>query len=244
MANEISLFDRKKIERLAKKASEKGIERATAYLWKVVTNSIKKGTTKRKEYDLKIFQGQRTGENDFEQVSKAKKYLSSPKRNGENASIQTTSVQHEGLVRRQGLPSPKGSYWKKSASKPGKPPKTHQTDTHGWFDYWLKKSIGFDPQAGVVYLNPAGEKKKGKVKTYIPRMLEETGMSGTMNVSYLEGLYAYKTRLPDGTVNVTYIPIWHQEKKNYRIKPRPFLKPALARAAQYLIKILENSIGK
>ena len=50
--NSISTFDAKKIERLAKKASKKGVADATAYLYKVSRNSIKRSSGKKKDYDF------------------------------------------------------------------------------------------------------------------------------------------------------------------------------------------------
>ena len=49
-----SFVDIKKVQQVAKKASDKAIEKATAYLWKVARNSVKKSSGREKKHDLNL----------------------------------------------------------------------------------------------------------------------------------------------------------------------------------------------
>jgi hypothetical protein len=231
MAN--SLFDVKKIEQLAKQASEKAIAKATAYLWKVARNSVKKSSGTEKKHDLEIFLGEQQGDS-YETVEKAKKYLTSPNRSNDQ------------IIQRgkKDVRSPKaqGRFLNRKASSAGKPPKSHKTITPGWRDHWLREGIRFDPKTGIVYVNPT-RKNSSPETARLPALIEEGGQAAS-NINKLKGYYAYKTYQRNGKTMVSYTPIYHRKEKRYQMKPRPFLKPALIKAADKLLEILENSIGK
>ena len=225
--NSQSYFDVEKIERLAKKASEKAIGNATAFMWKVAVNSINKRSGKVKKYDLKIFLGQREG-GSYETVENAKKFLSRAKRAKEH------------IVRRDKKdimnPQSQGKYRVKTPSAPGQPPKSYKTSNH-----WLKNAIRFDPKKGQVFVNPEErEDRWGHSKT-LPVLLEEGG-SATSHVKILEGYYAHKKYFKNGKVNVSYRPVYTHKTKKYQAQPRPFLVPALLKSAKMLLEILKNSI--
>ena len=225
--NSQSYFDVNKLERLAKKASEKAIGQATAYLWKVTVNSIKRRSGKEKKYDLKIFLGQRE-DGTYETVENAKKYLARAKRANEKI------VQRN--KRDVRTPNARGKYREKTPSAPGQPPRSHKTSNH-----WLKNQIRMIPTKGVVFVNPAErDDRQGRSKT-IPLLLEEGGLA-TSHVKILEGYYAHKKYFKNGKVSVRYRPVYSHKTKKYRAQARPFLVPALIQAASKLLEILKNSI--
>lgn len=229
-----TFFDVKKIERLARKASEKAIAKATAYLWKTARNSIKKSAGREKKYDLNVFLGHKGGDS-YETVEDAKTYLASPDRANE------TIVQRD----RQDVRSPQGqgSYRVRKPSAPGRPPKTHKAAQQNGQSHWLKRNIRFDPKAGTVFLNPSPiDKAEGRAKT-LPPLLEEGGQA-VSTTRTLTGYYVHKKYFKNGKITVSYRPVYERKEKRYQMKARPFLKPALESAAQQLIKILEGSFGK
>ena len=222
-----------KIERLAKKASEKAIEKATAYLHKTARNSIKKAPKgKERKYDLKIFLGQRE-DGSYETVENAKKFLAKSKRSKEKIVLRNS---------RQDVRNPesKGKYIVKQSSAPGQAPLTHRVTKQRRPDQWLKKSIRMNPKKGVVFLNPISRDRE---HMHLPGVLEDGGRT-TSHIKILEGYYAHKKYFKNGKVSVSYRPVYTHKKKIYRAKARPFLKPALHRASKKLIEILKNSIGK
>ena len=183
-----------------------------------------------------MFLGRSTGES-TETVVSAKKYLTSSKRSKEKI----VANQSGNVV----IPRKQGSMWRRPASKPGKPPRTHPSDVPGLDDFWLKKSIRFDPKNGVVFVNPPN-KGWSPVSQTLPILLEEGGTADYSKLvrNVLEGYYVYKTNV-NGETQVSYTPYFRKiNSKHYQAHPRPFLKPALVKAADKLLKILENSIGK
>jgi len=240
--NDQSTLDVRKIERLAKKASEKAIAKATAYLHKTARNSIKKAPKgKERKYDLKIKVGKRLagtgdGKMKYETEVNAREYLNSPDRKKEKIVMRGS--------RRRSVRNPleQGTFHirKRPATTRGKPPYSHKANQPGWMDYWLKKSIRFDPKEGIVYLNPANQ-KKGKGMNDLPQTIEEGGHA-VARWKVLEGYYAYKTYFKNGKVNVNYTPIYSKWSKRFWMHPRPFLMPALKKAAEKLLKILKGNI--
>jgi hypothetical protein len=236
MTNNLSLFDHKKIERLAKQASEKGIANATAYLWKVAKNSVKKGSGREKKYSTDMLAWDNS-KREWKKVDTVKSYLSSPNRENEQV------VQRD-TMRDVRDPKTEGSYLQKSPSSAGQPPHSHKTLTPGWRDFWLKKGIRFDPKAGTVFLNPAHiEKGYSQTSKKMPLLIEEGG-DAIAHIKRLMGYAINKRYFKNGKTTVSYSPIYSRKIKRYRMQERPFLKPALHKAAEKLLKILEGSIGK
>ena len=236
--NSISTFDAKKIERLAKKASEKGVERATAYLWKVARNSVKKTKGREKKYDLKMFLTARdkSGNTVIEKTMDAKKYFSRPNRAKEQIVQRDTMKDVKD-------PKTQGSYLSKVSSQPGQPPNSHKTKQPGHIDHWLKKSIRFNPKKGKVFVNPLDRPQVFGLEKPLPQLIEDGGRTMS-HIKKLEGYYVHKKRFKNGKTTVSYTPAYSRKVKFYRAKPRPFLKPALKAATKKLLEILENSIGK
>jgi len=229
-----SFFDHKKIGRLAKKASVKAVGKATAYLRTTAKNLVKRSSGTEKKHDLEVFLGERQGDS-YETVEKAKQYLTSPNRSSEQ--IVQRSVKD---VR---SPKQQGKYRDRKNSRAGQPPKSHKTTKPGWRDHWLREGIRFDPKAGTVFVNPAHiDKGDGRSKT-MPLLIEEGGQA-VSRVKKLKGYYVYKTYQRGGKIMVSYSPVYDEKSKRYQMKPRPFLKPALVKAADKLMELLKDSIGK
>jgi len=238
MSGNLSLFDAKKIERLAKKASEKGVERATVYLHTVARNSVKKTADREKKYDLKIFLTARdkSGKIVGEKTMDAKKYFSRPNRAKEQI-VQRDTMHH---VKD---PKTQGRYLDKKPSTAGQPPKSHKTLQPGHIDHWLKKSIRFNPKKGTVFVNPLDRQQVYGLEKPLPQLIEDGGRTMS-HIKKLEGYFVHKKRFKNGKTTVSYTPAYSRKVKFYQAKPRPFLKPALQAAAKKLLEILENSIGK
>ena len=131
----------------------------------------------------------------------------------------------------------------KTPSQPGQPPKSHKTLQPGWKNHWLKEGICPDPKAGVVFLNPAHIDKSSERTKKIPELIEEGG-SAISHIKKLMGYSVRKKYFKNGNVTVSYSPIYSRRIKRYQMAARPFMKPALIKAADKLLKILERSIGK
>ena len=237
MANSASFFDVKKIEQAAKKASEKGIADATRYLWKVARNSVKKSAGTEKKHDLKMFLGRKQGD-DTETIEQAKKYLNSPNRANEQIVVRDSKYN----VRD---PKEKGSHRHKKPSGAGKPPKSHKTDQKGWRDHWLREGIRFNPKTGTVFVNPARNAKgyPGAPVRKLPALIEEGG-NALSHVKILEGYFVHKTHYKNGKATVSYTPKYRRKVKRYHMQARPFMKPALEKAAKKLLEILKRGIVK
>jgi len=247
MAKELSFFDHKKIERLAKKASAKGIERATVYLWTVAKNSIKK-TGRQKKYKLKVFltgaYSKKIGryfnypKTFADQGMTVQQYLNSP--DGQSEQIVQDSHHGRSCVRN---PKTHNTYIEKKTGAAGKPPHTHKASQPGWIDFWLKKGIQPDKRNGVVYVNPSPPGKKGNNDQYLPIKLEQGGVVHSESRRFV-GYTIYKHFFKNGKVTTVWRKAFTKHVRNLRMKPHPFLRPALAAAAEKLLKILEGSIGK
>ena len=190
MANTVSTFDIKKVQQVAKKASDKAIEKATAYLWKVARNSVKKSSTKQ--------------------------------------------------------------------SAPGTPPKTHPTHKKGWKNYWLKERIWRDKKTGTVYVNPDRKPTEGASK--LPVLLEEGGtqqiivtrvVANRRNRRNTEGknwihYRSMESRSEDEQkyIKAYYDNITIRKRVTRTLQARPFLVPAMKKAAEKLLEILKGSINK
>ena len=125
--NSLSYFDIKTLNKAAKKASDRGVAQATAYMWKVTRNSVKKGSAgKEKKYDLKMFLSARDKKRGNllvgEKTMNAKEYFSRPNRAKEQTVIR------DKLDTRN--PKTQGSYVVRKPSVPWNPPKTHKTKRH------------------------------------------------------------------------------------------------------------------
>jgi len=242
MANNVSLFDVKKVRDAAEKASGRAVADATAYLWTVAKNSVKKNKGREKKTDLDIF-AFNSANGEFEKVAPAKKYLKHKDRQNEQIVQRDTKRDVRDL-------KTQGRYLEKKASAAGQPPKSHRTLTPGWRDYWLREGIRFDPKAGVVYVNPTRTKAKpgqsphSAMRSKAMPQLIEMGGRATSHIKALKGYFVKKKYYKNGKIKVSYTPIYRRKIKQYQMQPRPFLVPALHKAAEKLIKILKGSIGK
>lgn len=223
---ETSFFDEKKILKAARKATYKGVDRATAYLWKVAVRNVRKRDDREKEHPLHIFDA---SGNPIRTVAQ---HMASPGRGRER--IVVSNKKH---VR---IPASVGSTLIRKKSKPGSSPNTHRTIQPGWKDFWLREGIKFSRPDGVVYVNPPHVNKTGTSRT-IPQLMELGGPAMSNNRK-LVGYYVRTRRLINGDVHVSYTRVYERSSKRINIKARPFLKPALEKAAEKLIEILKNSI--
>ena len=236
-SNGISTFDAKNIERLAKKASEKGVKSATQYLRTVAKNSVKRNGGREKKYDLKMFLTARDKSGNIvgERTMDAKEYFSRPNRAKEKVVRRDT---RKDVI----APKEQGSYLQKTSSRAGQLPKSHKTKQPGHIDYWLKKSIQHDKK-GKVFVNPLGRQQMFGLEKPLPQLIEDGGRTMS-HIKKLEGYFVHKKRFKNGKVTVSYTPVYSRKVKSYQAKPRPFLKPALEKAAKKLLEILKNNIGK
>jgi hypothetical protein len=235
MAKTVTFFDVKKIEQATKQASKKAIADATAYLHTIAQRSVRKKSGKVEKHDLKIFLGQNADGTYHTEVD-AKDYLSKREQKKRNERVVVRDSKRD--VRN---PQTQGKTRKKEASAAGAPPKSWKSDQKGMRDHWLREGILFDKEAGVVYVNPAWfDKGYGRSKT-LPPLIEDGGQA-VSHTKKLIGYYAHKTHYKNGKTTVSYIPIYERKTKRYRMQSRPFLKPALEKAAKQLLKILEGSI--
>jgi len=233
----LSVFHVEKVRQATARASEKAVEKATAYLWKTARNSVKKTQGREKKYDLDMFLSARKQNGTLvgEKTMKVKDYLSRPNRQNEQVVIRDS-------MRNIRDPQEQGRYVTKTPSAGGQPPKSHKTVQPGWIDHWLKKGIRFDPKAGTVYLNPARIDRGGSGRSKTMPLLLEEGGEALSHVKILKGYFVHKTRYKNGKVTVSYTPNYTRKLKRYRMHARPFLVPAMKKAADQLLKILEGSI--
>jgi hypothetical protein len=239
-------FQSEKIIKAIKKATKKGIREATAYLYKVIRNSIRReGMGRKKKYELKILtgnyriagkQGKHVAGNQLEYD--AKQFLRSPNRSKDKIVVRESK-------RDERNPQPQSTYLSKAHSRSGVPPKSHKAQKKGWYDYWLKKSIQADFKNGKVFLNPArkmNQKTNGLSKSF-PQLLEMGGSAKSV-IRYLYGYYYYPFLFKNGKKTVAYTKIYKQKTKSYYFKPRPFMKTALMKSEKKILEILQRNLKK
>ena len=244
MKRNVTLFDVKKVQQAAAKATKKGIADATAYLWTVAKNSVRKRDGRKKQFPLHII------DNEGRRTESVKEHLAKPKRANERVVVHsnpgTGKKRSTGNVRE---PQTTANYNKKTASQPGKTPHSHKSFKPGWPDYWLRKGVVFDKENGIVYVNPP-HVNKSEMSQSIPQLIEMGGPA----ISYKKNFMGYRLRtrkFKNGQVHVTYKEVFWGDQprqppkpRRYQMKPRPFLKPALEKAAKKLVQILKGSINK
>jgi hypothetical protein len=216
------------VRKAAAGATKKGIADATAYLWKVTKNSIKKRDGRQKKYDLKMM-----GANGkFEET--VQEHLSK-EHNKDNITVIRDDKRD---VRK---PLLQNTYRQQKSAPAGSPPYSHKTKQKGWQDYWLRKGVQADFRQGLVYLNPSRiDKGYGRSKS-IPQLIEEGG-TGRVISTKLVGYYIFKRKYKNQKTKVSYSQIFSKRSWKYHFQSRPFMKLALKKSKEKILQIFQKAL--
>jgi hypothetical protein len=227
----INIPDRK-IQKLIEKSGQKGIKRATIALWKTIKTSIRKQSGKQKKYELNVYYPEGGKAITNSKHVPVKEYNAKPNRVMENIVMRDT---------KRNVTQLKETEIRKfnKTSKPGQLPFSHKTIKKGWKDYWLRDSIQFDAEKGLVYLNPD---RRGKNKK-LPQLIEMGGNTRS-NRTQLVGYARHVIEFKNGKKNVAYTRVYQKSGKNYHATARPFMLPNLKKAMPYIAKCVQEEIKK
>jgi hypothetical protein len=228
----------KKIQKATSKAIVKSSEHATAYVARVIKNSIKKRSGRKQTYKLNIYDWQTR-----RPLMTVAEYLSqnnhsndrivkwSGASTGKRAGQDNFREMKETAERRvKNSTSELPLSWSKD--------KTIKNYKSTWPNYWLRNSIRYDKKGGIVYSNPMFAPRA----LPLPAILERGGSVESHARQNIEGYFVLTRTFGNGQRHITFKAKYPHGGRDVNIKPHPFMRPGLEKARGHLPEIYRQNI--
>ncbi|MDR1493962.1 MAG: hypothetical protein LBT05_14770 [Planctomycetaceae bacterium] len=231
------------------KGKKKSIADATRIVWTRIRRSVRQRKGRRKKFPLYIMEADG---GKYKKVKTVAKYLSAVKKNGLEKNKKARIFPYGGSRGKGAKATPTelqktGEALTGNSAAPGNIPFSWASDDttvwgrkkKGWTDFWLRKSIKFDAEEGLIYSSPAHAAKA----LPIPQILE-TGGTTRYNKRHVVGYQIIRREFKNGSVHITYLEVV-EGKRGYRnISPRPFMRPGAEKSRKQVQKTFADNTKK